>query len=333
MTLQITRLLKMMQMIQMIPRAPQRKSAAEFHEALEALGYEISRRQVERDLLHLQSAFPLSSDDEKKRGWFWDKETELPFSGMGMDNHAALVFKLAERYLVRVFPKSTLRKLSRHFSEADKVLNGSHTQQGKRWLDLVRFLEPGVGIIPPEVDEHIEDAVSKSLVEDCVLAITYLRRDGEKKTYGLYVRGLVFRLGVAYVVAHYEGSRGAHFFALHRMREASCLQERAPSDGSFYIDEFLQSGAFGFSKENARIKVVLRFSKNAGAHLLESKLSVDQNSEILENGFLRVTASLANNEEMRWWLLGFGPGVEVLEPADLRSEICELLRKSLAQYL
>jgi predicted DNA-binding transcriptional regulator YafY len=34
----------------------------------------------------------------------------------------------------------------------------------------------------------------------------------------------------------------------------------------------------------------------------------------------RLMATVKDTQELRWWLLGFGEGVEIIEPASLRAE-------------
>ena len=116
------------------------------------------------------------------------------------------------------------------------------------------------------------------------------------------------------------------------MISATVLSDMNAKIDSADLDSALQAGAFGFQLGKAGLKVRLLFSREAGVHLLESKLSEDHVSFERENGAIEVTATLADNKETRWWLLGFGPGVEVLEPIALRDEVRSLLAESLSRY-
>ena len=70
----------------------------------------------------------------------------------------------------------------------------------------------------------------------------------------------------------------------------------------------------------------------SGAHLLESKLSVDQTVQELADGRLRFTATVPHTERLIWWLLSFGPYVKVEKPLTLRREVASRLREGAAQY-
>lgn len=329
MTLHIARLLRI---VPYIPRQPHKRSTAEIHDYLAGLGFDVSRRQIERDLLLLQSAFPLANDDEKKRGWFWPREAELPFSGLGIDTHSALAFRLVEQHLIHALPRASLKKLNRYFSEANQVLGEARGGKTSEWAERVIMLPPGVPLEPPEIDDSVEAAVSLALLDHRVLKVTYRKRSGVEKEYLLSPAGLVVRLGIVYLVADYEGSESLHFFALHRMLSAEITDLAADVASVEVLRRTLSRGAFGFSQGEEGIKVTLRFAPEAGMHLLESRFSLDQESQVLADGRLEIKGTLPNNLESRWWILGFGSGVEVLEPEQFRNEISQALRDALERY-
>ncbi len=62
-------------------------------------------------------------------------------------------------------------------------------------------------------------------------------------------------------------------------------------------------------------------------HLGESRLASDQRLTAQDDGRVLVEATVKNNADLRWWLLGFGSAVEVLEPGSLRQEFREEARR------
>jgi predicted DNA-binding transcriptional regulator YafY len=64
----------------------------------------------------------------------------------------------------------------------------------------------------------------------------------------------------------------------------------------------------------------LKFVCGAGDHLLEAPMSKDQKST-REDGALHVQGTVMLSQRLRWWLRSFGPYVEVVGPAGLRSEL------------
>jgi predicted DNA-binding transcriptional regulator YafY len=61
-------------------------------------------------------------------------------------------------------------------------------------------------------------------------------------------------------------------------------------------------------------------------------LSNDQTLAPVSNAQTRVVATVSDTPQLRWWLLGFGDGVEVLKPAALRRELAEIARKMARRY-
>src|SRR3546814_10956944 len=81
------------------------------------------------------------------------------------------------------------------------------------------------------------------------------------------------------------------------------------------------------------IRLLARFEWAAAEHLRESPLSQDQTWQPDESGeAVTVTATVQDDEQLRWWLLAFGGYVEVLEPKKLRREIAASLAAGLAHY-
>jgi predicted DNA-binding transcriptional regulator YafY len=66
--------------------------------------------------------------------------------------------------------------------------------------------------------------------------------------------------------------------------------------------------------------------------LYETPLSVDQTLTVDSDQTLRVTATIVNTEQLRWWLLGFGGKVEVLSPEGLRADIAKVAEEMVNRY-
>ena len=85
----------------------------------------------------------------------------------------------------------------------------------------------------------------------------------------------------------------------------------------FDLKRYDDDGRFGFG-EGRSIKLVVLIEKAAGQHLLESPLSTDQRVEELADSY-RITASVIESEQLRWWLRGFGDALSVKAPRGLLS--------------
>jgi predicted DNA-binding transcriptional regulator YafY len=80
------------------------------------------------------------------------------------------------------------------------------------------------------------------------------------------------------------------------------------------------------------VRVVVRFSAAVAARVAETRWHPSQELEPQPDGTLRWTATVAGTREVRIWILGWGPDVEVLEPGALRDEVGGMLRAAAEHY-
>ena len=92
------------------------------------------------------------------------------------------------------------------------------------------------------------------------------------------------------------------------------------------IDEYLEDQSLSLLRSKKDLKIEVLFEALAGFHLTETPLSLDQKSRETKGGKIRITASVADTEQLRWWLFSFGENVEVLKPKSLRDEFKERSR-------
>jgi len=99
----------------------------------------------------------------------------------------------------------------------------------------------------------------------------------------------------------------------------------------FSLDAYIASGAFGFGGEET-IKLEAIFRDHSGDHLCETPLGADQELFQIDDGCIRLAATVVNTEQLRWWLLGFGGHVEVLSPPTLRETMAKSARELYSLY-
>lgn len=108
---------------------------------------------------------------------------------------------------------------------------------------------------------------------------------------------------------------------LHRIQSAERLDKAVTVPEGFNLDDYIASGAFGYREGDSIIRLKAIFEKDATIHLEETPLSDDQQLTEQTDGNVLVEAAVADTGQLRWWLLGFGGRIEVLEPQKLREEL------------
>jgi len=318
-------------MLRMIPRQPRRVGTSQLQQQLVAAGYPVTIRTVQRDLNGLACFFPLYCDDEKIAGWSWPKDAFIDIPGM--EPHTALTFYLAERFLKQMLPSSCVAFLEPQFKQSHNYIENSTTGMLGHWPDKIqtysRHLQLQSPTISPEILSHVYDSVLYAKQ----LEITYQKRGGENQhQYLVNPLGLVFVDQIVYLVCTFSGYQDIRHIALHRISLAQIKEIQIQENDGFRLQEYVATGVFGVLRSEKHIKIKLLFDPVVAIHLQETPLSSDQSWSEQSDKRIMVEANVQDTDQLRWWLLGFGDLVEVLEPEPLRIEIGKTLRNAAAVY-
>jgi predicted DNA-binding transcriptional regulator YafY len=322
-------------MLQWIPRQPRKVTSRELVERLRDEGFVVAKRTIERDLLALSEIFPLAVDERSKPfGWSWHKDSPQ-FSLPGMSPLQALVLNLAHSHLQPLLPAHLLQPLRPYFVQADATLRQSLGKSGLRaWNRRVAVVPAAQPLLPPTVNDKVLAVIHAALAEERQLELRYLSRSADKAMkYRVHPLGLVYRGVLGYLVCTIADYDDPRMLALHRVEAAKPLDAAAHVSAGFDLQTYARSSAFGFV-DNGSIKLVLRMEAPAAAHLHETRLSEDQIIvDDKRDGWVRITATVHDTSQLRWWLLGFGDQLEVTAPSNLRHYVTESLSSAASLYV
>jgi predicted DNA-binding transcriptional regulator YafY len=327
-------LLRQWNMLRLVPRAPAKMSVRELCQRLRDADFPVTERTIQRDLNELAGVFPLVVDDrEKPFGWSWQKDASS-FDLPGLSLPEALTLTLVEQHLRHHLPPSTIDALQPHFQSAARALSTvDGSALSKAWLNKVRSVAPQQPLQPPAMDADCQRTVYLALLRDRQLTLHYKKRDASEPTVyeAVHPLAIVQRGGVIYLVCMFADYDDVRTIALHRIQHAEMRYEAARQNAGFDLDAFIASGQFGVIA-GAPITLRAVFSRAAGEHLHETPLCADQVLVPGPDGSLHLTATVPHTRSLIWWLLGFGDGVEVCEPAGLREEIGSIAARMAAAY-
>jgi predicted DNA-binding transcriptional regulator YafY len=327
-------LLRQWHMLRMVPRAPAKISAKELCERLCAADFSVTKRTVERDLRELSDVFPIVVDSrDKPFGWSWLRDASS-FDLPGLTVPEALTLTLVEQHLRHHLPPITVDALRPHFRSAARTLSAVEDSAPSRaWLDKVRSVPPQQPLLPPRMDEECQRNVYLALMQDRQLKLHYRKRDADEPTVyqSVHPLAVVQRGGLVYLACMFDRYDDVRTIALHRLQRAEVLYEPARKKPGFDIDAYIASGQFGvLNGEPVNLRAV--FSRAAGEHLFETPLSADQVLTSDAQGRLHLAATVPNTRALVWWLLGFGDGVVIEEPASMREELGGIAQRMAAAY-
>ena len=324
------------QTLRLIPRYPRKITGSDLTERLGAAGFAVTKRTVERDLQSLSVTFPILVDTRSMPyGWSWEKgAVALDVPALSPIEAASVL--MLRKFLHPLLPASLLDHMAPYFRMAEQCLAAKQgVAPWRQWLKKVAIVPASQALIPAKVDAAVQDGVCEALLQSQQLHLTYLKRgDSSPADYRVHPLGLIQRGGVFYLVATLFDYPDLRLLALHRIKSAVLLDTTANKPKGFSLDAYLAEGHAGFLRSDAKraIRLVARFSREAGEHLWETPLSKDQVLTECEDGYLELGATVADTSQLRWWLLAFGDGVEVLGPQNLRQHIAARVSRAAQKY-
>ena len=327
-------LLRQWNMLRLLPRTPGKIAVRELCDRLRDMDFQVTERTIQRDLIELATVFPLTVDDRNKPfGWSWQKDA-ASFDLPGLSLPEALTLTLVEQHLGNHLPPNTIAALQPYFQSAARALSSVNgATLSKAWLNKVRSIPPAQPLLPPSLDLECQQTVYLALLHDRQLTLHYKKRDAPAAAVyaAVHPLGIVERCGLIYLVCMFADYDDVRTIALHRVQKAEMRYDDARKKSDFNLDAYIASGQFGVIA-GAPITLRATFSRVAGEHLFETPLSSDQMLSATTDGRLQLVASVPNTRSLVWWLLGFGDGVEVQEPAELRAEMASIATKMAAAY-
>lgn len=318
-------------MLQKIPREPKRISVNDIHDHLAHNGYDIDVRSVQRDLNALSKHFPLVVDDHKPAGWSWLKEGP-EFSLPKMDPHTAITFQIVEEFLPRFLPPSTLKEMQPHFETARKALKALPKEGYPRWKEKVRATTRAQPLLPPSIPDDLLRTVYESLLEEKQLSITYTNRAGKEMTPVVHPLALLYRDAQPTLICTMWDYQDIKTLPLSRFKSAELLDQKRKAPKGFSIKDYVASQDAAFLLSKKPVKLVARFHPEAASSVVETPLSPEQTATVDDDGWTKITATVADTRVFRSWLLSFGPRVEVLAPTRLRAALLEEMTEALTLY-
>lgn len=309
-----------LELLKRIPRQG-RVSAPELKRQLDDAGLVRELRTIQRQLEELSAHFDIDRDERSKPyGYRW-KEQAKGLSLPLMTQQESLLLALAEQHLRTLLPASVMKSMEGFFSQARSKLgevrsfNAHQTvvrSKESEWLRKVRVVNTTQTLLPATIKPGIFDAVSNALYSNHWLDVDYKNAKGDRTQSRVMPLGLAHQGSSLYLVCRFDGFENERSLALHRLNAAteSTLNFEPPKN--FDLKKFDDDGRFGFGYGKI-IALKFRVTKNAGLHLLESRLSKDQTHTESKDHY-EVTATVVESDQLRRWLRGFGKVLKVLQP-------------------
>ena len=313
-----------------LPHRRPGKSASQLRSELEAAGFSVTKRTVERDMIELSRLFPIECNKNgTPHGWHWSENRHFDVPCMELSEAVSL--GLMEDVLRQIMPKTFLSALEGRFATARKKLEALPKLRHAQWKNLVRYQPPGMPFLPPQVSPEVLSAIQVALLEQKQLCIQYKSVERtETKTYQLHPLSLIQQGVRAYLVATKDGYDSPYLYAIHRMQKAELVDVPSRIPKGYSLDAFIASGSTQFEPGEV-ITLKAKVSDYLARVLEETPMAKDQ--KITTRASVHtLTASVQDSWQLHFWIRSQGAAITVMQPSNLRKKIIAELQASLAQY-
>jgi predicted DNA-binding transcriptional regulator YafY len=178
-------------------------------------------------------------------------------------------------------------------------------------------------------------AVARGWAEGRVVEIDYDPGSGERKRTRVrpYFLEPDAALRSVYLIGFDEAAAAMRTYKVERIQSATLTQDRYDIPDDFDPDRWL-ADAWGIWSPNSTppVRVRLRFQPDIAHRVREAVWHRSQERSELPDGGVELEVTVNGIVEIQPWILSWGDGVEVLEPAELREAVAAAVRGAAARY-
>jgi predicted DNA-binding transcriptional regulator YafY len=284
-----------------------------------AAAHGVTERTIRRDIEALQEAgFPLYDDraDGKKVWRLVEGYRQRLVQGFTLSELAALHFSKNMLSFLRGAPFG--QDLESAFAKIREALPAKSLPFLSRIQDLFST-RPDPWKDYSKKQDVIAGLIDAILHQRQARVAYYSFNSRRTKTYDLDPYRLVYYRGGLYLYARAHEYGEVRTFAVERMQKLEVLDQGFEVPADFSPAEYARSafGIFGGKAET----VELVFDAGIAGYVRERSWHESQRLADLPDGRVRLTMDVAPSFDLKAWIKGFLPHVEVVRPLSLREEI------------
>jgi predicted DNA-binding transcriptional regulator YafY len=134
-----------------------------------------------------------------------------------------------------------------------------------------------------------------------------------------------------YLVAFCNLRQDLRLFALHRIQHHELIGDKFEPMDNAKLDDWLKSPLF-IEHQEQEFTVSIKFEPRAARYVKEKIWHPSQDVVDHKDGSCTLTFTTAGIDEVKRWLLAYGPEAEVLGPPSLRSSVASDLKRAAEKY-
>jgi len=288
----------------------------------------MSRRTVYRDLVALERELDVPLWSDGRGTWGVEGTGFLPPLKLTLDEAMAVVVaaRLMSRYADTYDPD-----LAGAFQKLEEGLPGPLRDHVERTLATLATRPRD------EAHERHVHLLTRAWSERRIVEFTYrpARYEEGRQPRRARVRPYLLEPSVqthALYLVGWDETRGAvRTFKVERIADLALAAETFEEPPTDALAATL-GRAWDIIADQPPTDVVVRFAPVVAARVAETIWHPSQRIDTAADGSLVWRATVAGTIEIKLWILSWGGDAEVLEPAELRAEVADVLRRALARY-
>lgn len=289
---------------------------------------EVSRKTVVRDINFMRDRLDLPIEYDPLIQAYRYTQPVTAFPTVNVTEGELLALLVAQRALEQYRGTPFHRQLEVAFGKLAGGLRDRISFSPADELRAVSFKNIGLG----KTDLTVFNTLSGAVLKQVEVSFDY-RKPGDAKKSARSVRPyhLANRENLWYLVG-FDLERGAlRTYALPRIADVVVTKDAFTRPADFSPEKFF-ANALGVLGGSGDYKVVVRFTAAVAERVREREWHESQEMKELPGGALELRLRLGALTEIEQWILGWGASAEVIEPAELRTNIKQTAKALVTKY-
>lgn len=292
---------------------------------------------VQRDLKLFEAVgFPIASRTGPHGRKFWYRNPG-PIPGINLTLTEAAAIYLGRRLMEPLVGTDLWQGIQEAYQKLEANFDGQTLRFLKQFAQAFRPTRFGAGDYSNYGD--ILDCLMIGIEDQVRVTLSYhSQSDTEPATRDVDPYHLVYHKGTLYLVGWAVEKEDFRNFKVDRISSATieCKTSAGKTfrypDRPFDLQKYL-AGSFGIYQAKGPTKQVRILFQPQVVRYVEEKHWHESEQLIRQpDGTLLATFTLSSFQEVKSWVLGFGPQARILEPPELVQEICEDLKATVNAY-
>lgn len=302
---------------------------------------EVNERTIFRDLDAINAAGIPCAFDTESQGYRVGPSFFMPSVELTIEEAMAIVALLEEAGDGTQVPflgaaSRAAEKLRSQLPRA--ALDSIDPVDGHLHIDLARAMGDDSAL---DVYNQVRDAIARRRILRCTYdpakyADSNNCDNGDANStddaFDLKPYGLWFCQRAWYVVGHHSGRNAVRRLKLNRFTSIQITDRPFAIPDEFDLRADL-GNAWRMIRGEKAYRVAIRFEPAFADAASETRWHPTQEEEWDDAGRVTLRFRVDGLDEIEWWVLGYGPGATVLEPAELAERVRELARATADRYL